>query len=70
MRVLLLRYHIYLSIDYLHQNYFLGCMEMEQATVILAWSRDVLKLKLVERIPSAKEENSFKNLIFFPNPTK
>ena len=43
---------------------------MEQATAILAWSRDVLKLKLVLRNPSAKREYSFKNLIFFPNPTK
>ena len=43
---------------------------MEQATVILAWSRDVLKLKLVGRNSSARGEYSFKNLIFFPNPTK
>ena len=70
MLLLLLRYHIYSSIDYLHQNYFLGCMEMEQATVILAWSRDVLKLKRVVRNSSARSVYSFKNMIFNPNPTK
>ena len=45
-------------------------MEIEQATVILAWSRDVLKLKRVVRNPSARGEYSFENPIFLPNFTK